>query len=151
MPKFRIESKNGHHSVITAQFISKGETILELSGILLSVPTKYTVQIDRDRHLHPFSNQPERENTSFRYINHSCEPNAFFNIPEMKLVAGKDIEPGQEVTYNYNSTEYEMAVPFKCNCGSSRCLQDIRGFRFLTAEQQKEILPYLSPYLLSVR
>jgi len=63
-----------------------------------------------------------------RYINHSCDPNChteqFGNT--IWIVAIKDIEAGEELTYNY---EYEIddkpAEP--CNCGAKNCCGYILG------------------------
>ena len=32
------------------------------------------------------------------------------------LMAGEDILAGEEITFDYETTEEEMAEPFKCNC-----------------------------------
>jgi SET domain-containing protein len=32
------------------------------------------------------------------------------------LVAKKDILSGEEITFDYETTETEMTEPFKCNC-----------------------------------
>jgi hypothetical protein len=45
----------------------------------------------------------------------------------MKVVALKPIAEGDEMTFFYPSTEWDMAQPFKCQCGSNKCLGEIRG------------------------
>ena len=62
-----------------------------------------------------------------QYTNHSCSPNVFFDTHSMELIALKDIEPNEEFTFFYPSTELEMAQPFICFCGSKDCLQNIKG------------------------
>lgn len=43
-----------------------------------------------------------------RFVNHSCEPNCKMDMwtvggrPRMALFAGRDIELGEELTYDYN-------------------------------------------------
>jgi hypothetical protein len=44
------------------------------------------------------------------------------------------LEPGDEFTFFYPSTEWEMAQPFICNCGSEACLQLINGASHLSVE-----------------
>ncbi len=57
-----------------------------------------------------------------RYINHSCDPNCqteqFGNT--IWIVAIKDIQPGEELTYNYgyDDEDYENNP---CNCGANNC------------------------------
>jgi len=60
----------------------------------------------------------------------------------------RDIAAGEQVKLNYAATEYEMHDGFCCDCGSPACLRMIRGFKFLTRDQQLELKPYLAPYLL---
>jgi hypothetical protein len=50
----------------------------------------------------------------------------------MELRAIRDIEPGEELTFFYPSTEWDMITPFQCLCGSSQCLKRIGGARYLS-------------------
>lgn len=98
-----------------------GELISDFSaGSILSYPTYLTVQVGDDKHI---TLQPE----FLQYINHSCDPSAFFDTTTMQLVCLKDLEPGDEVTFFYPSTEWEMSQPFDCHCGSPECLRTISG------------------------
>jgi len=61
-----------------------------------------------------------------RWINHSCDPNAEVDgtwDPVAQIMttwwqALRDIEPGEEITYDYAFAGH-LAVP--CNCGTARC------------------------------
>lgn len=59
-----------------------------------------------------------------RSANHSCSPNTAFeisaSIPEADwaFVALAEIKAGEEFTFFYPSTEWEMDQPFECQCGS---------------------------------
>lgn len=92
-----------------------------------SEPTYLTVQVDVDKHilLHP---------EHLQYINHSCDPNVFFDTHLMEIVALKQIAEGDEMTFFYPSTEWDMVQPFKCHCGTSRCLGEIRGAAHIAPE-----------------
>ena len=52
---------------------------------------------------------------------HSCEPNCCVSFPDRALVAIRPIEPGEAITYDYESTESWFSHPFWCQCGSRRC------------------------------
>lgn len=58
-----------------------------------------------------------------RWINHSCDPNAETDVIDDRVYisATRPIEPGEEITYNYNFDldEYEG---YPCNCGKRRCV-----------------------------
>lgn len=98
-----------------------GEVVTTFSaGEILSSPTYLTVQVGIDRHI---MLQPEH----LQYINHSCDPNVFFDTYSMEVVALKTIGEGDEMTFFYPSTEWDMSQPFKCLCGCRNCLGEIKG------------------------
>ena len=55
------------------------------------------------------------------YINHSCEPNSYMKIlyGHILFVALRDIQPGEEITIDYESTLHPNSK--KCTCGSPLC------------------------------
>lgn len=97
------------------------------AGISQSYPTYLTVQTAADRHI---TLMPE----FLQYINHSCSPNVFFDTTTMQLICLSALQPGDEFAFFYPSTEWEMAQPFVCNCGSKDCLQLINGASHLSVE-----------------
>lgn len=46
-------------------------------------------------------------------INHSCTPNVFFNTTTFQLECLRPISIGDELSFFYPSTEWEMDAPFK--------------------------------------
>lgn len=59
-----------------------------------------------------------------RYFNHSCNPNADTSIRggRIFIYAIKNIEPGQEIVYDYG-IDYLRNVIGKSNCKCSRCMR----------------------------
>ena len=55
------------------------------------------------------------------YINHSCEPNAFMKVlyGHVLFMALRDIEPGEEITIDYQSTLHSNKK--RCICGAPSC------------------------------
>jgi len=57
-------------------------------------------------------------------FNHSCEPNAGMK-GESTLFAIRDIQPGEEITYDYSTTvdphNFTFTTMNNCLCGSSKC------------------------------
>jgi len=55
------------------------------------------------------------------YINHSCAPNAFMQIlyDHILFIALRDIEPGEEITIDYESTLHSDDK--RCICGAATC------------------------------
>ena len=63
-----------------------------------------------------------RRNTA-RYINHACRPNAETDVKKHKIIitAIKNIEPGDEITYNYGRAYFNAFIkPYGCLCASCR-------------------------------
>jgi hypothetical protein len=137
----------GVHRIVAGQPIGRDSVILEVHGILVDRPTRYSVQIDEDLHVDlPPVSTSERESTRhpWQYLNHSCDPNAA--LAGRRLIALRSIRKTEEITFDYNTTEFEMATPFACQCG--RCDGAmIRGFKFLSQERQRELAPRLAGHL----
>ena len=106
------------HSIIS---FSSGDIICDFgAAAILKTPTYLTVQTGAEEHIHL---KPE----FLKFTNHSCDPNVFFDTQVMQLIALKNIEPGDEFSFFYPSTEWDMAQPFECLCGSEKCLKNISG------------------------
>lgn len=90
-------------------------------------PNRWTVQCNDRKHAEPLPFE-------LRYINHSCEPNVFFDVDADVLRAIKDIAPGDEFTFFYPSTEWSMAEQFDCQCGMQNCIGRISGAADLPLE-----------------
>jgi len=55
-----------------------------------------------------------------KYMNHSCDPNTWW-LDDITMVARHDILPGEEVTYDYATTELIIPFAMPCACGSALC------------------------------
>ncbi|KAK2013728.1 hypothetical protein LZ32DRAFT_239321 [Colletotrichum eremochloae] len=95
---------------------------------LADEPTYATVQCGKDKHLNL--------NSDLLYINHSCEPSLIFDTGNFNILAGpKGLQPGDELTFFYPSTEWHMAQPFDCFCGTPSCRGTIGGARDMPRAQ----------------
>ena len=58
-----------------------------------------------------------------RFINHSCAPNCEAEKDEDRIwiVAARDIEAGEEITFNYGY-DLEAYEDYPCQCGSPQCV-----------------------------
>ncbi|MBI2514687.1 SET domain-containing protein [Candidatus Wolfebacteria bacterium] len=86
------------------------------------------------------------------FINHSCSTNTKIDVIGFRYIAIKNIRKNDEITYNYNTTDYDMRKSrddFKCECGSKTCLGQIKGFKYLTRAQKIKLKPYLTPFLIT--
>lgn len=55
-----------------------------------------------------------------RFMNHSCDPNTWWADDET-MIARRDIQPGEEITYDYATTEITIPFEMTCRCGSPQC------------------------------
>ncbi len=123
-----LNNETNQKSLYAAVSFTPGDVICKFNaGITQPYATYLTVQTGASRHI---TLMPE----FLQYINHSCAPNVFFNTTTMELVCLQALQPGDEFTFFYPSTEWEMAQPFVCNCGNQSCIQLINGASHLSVE-----------------
>lgn len=84
-----------------------------------------------------------------RFLNHSCEPNVGVVTPEADLVAivaMRDISGGEELTFDYSTTECDPLWEMSCTCRSVRCRRTIRSILTLPRARYEQYLPYVPGY-----
>ncbi len=119
---------NGHHSLRALKQLPLNSVLHNFSAReYVARPTYLSVQVADDRHIHL---APE----FLQYINHSCEPNTFFDTNKGEVVALRDITPNEEISFFYPSTEWSMTQPFTCFCGTRSCLGQIQGASYLNKQ-----------------
>ena len=117
--------------------IRKGTTIIEYTGERISSTEgdrRYRMNGERHHHTFLFSVNDEicidarRRGNAARFINHSCNPNcqAVDDDGRIFIEAIGTIEPGTELTYDYNMfgvtprTRNEKSL-YACYCGAPDC------------------------------
>ena len=101
------------------------------------------LQIDKDLFL-------ESNGAIDECLNHSCRPNCYIDFKNLTLAALRNIRRGDELTFNYNTSEYDLidqGCAFVCTCGSDTCIGYVAGFKHAPPEHRKSIQPILAPYL----
>ena len=103
--------KQGMRGLFANRTFDKCEIVLLLKGNYFNKPTRTSIQVGNNKHV---------ENYEGGLINHHCNPSAnIVVIPEVEpalVVANKTIFKGEEITFDYETTEEVMAEPFKCEC-----------------------------------
>jgi hypothetical protein len=111
--------RKGKH-VVTMAAIPAGAVILQVIGYhVVPVPNRFTVQAGASIHLAGIG--------PLTFMNHSCAPNVIIVTPDMTVKAIRDIGAGEELTFFYPSTEWHLAEPFECHCGTDSCIGLIAG------------------------
>lgn len=86
------------------------------------------------------------------YMNHCCDPNTIF-IHDGLMIATRDIEAGEEVTYDYATSESGTSshMPFQCACGKGACRGTITGEDFLKPEVRAKYAGHFSSMIASLQ
>jgi len=87
---------------------------------------------------------PEPEPADF--INHSCDPNCALS-GSVILIAARDIDVGEELSYDYATSDGSDYDEFECVCGSESCRGKITGHDWMLPELQLRYRGSFSPYL----
>jgi len=151
-PKLEAEKNilKGGYGVVAREPISKGELVALWGGNVVTgdqlhelnkIAQRYSVQVEENLYL-----VTTRAYDSADYINHSCEPNLGMS-GQIGLVAMRDIEPGEEVSFDYAMTDGTPYDEFECQCGSPNCRGYISGDDWKRPELSKRYAGYFSPYL----
>ena len=131
--------------------ISKGETVAAFGGWIVSRDLLSTmshdrqgrsIQVDDDLYL-VSSDTPEPGDM----LNHSCEPNCGLSGSSL-LLAMRDIEPGEELTFDYAMCDASDYDEFKCLCAQSGCRELVTGSDWRDPALQAKYAGYFSPYLV---
>lgn len=86
----------------------------------------------------------------FNHINHSCNPNLGLRTSR-EFVARRDIEPGEELNFDYSSTDDELPWVMNCSCGEASCRKEVGAIQLLSEQQYERLLPYVPKYFQTLR
>jgi SET domain-containing protein len=81
------------------------------------------------------------------WVNHSCSPNTGMS-GQVSLLALRDIEQGEEITFDYAMTDGCNYDEFDCLCGSITCRKHVSGNDWQRPELWARYGDHFSPYLL---
>lgn len=144
----RISPKSGR-GLFATDFIKKGEWIAEWGGAV-ACETALSM-FPADRHANCVQVGPDAylvptTLTDGDYINHSCDPNSGIQ-GQATLIAIRDIQPGEEITYDYAMTDTSPYDEFTCCCGASVCRHRITGNDWRQPELRLRYEGYFSAYV----
>jgi hypothetical protein len=139
-PKVELRRDEGGLGVFANTEIAAGEVLIALAHVFVDRPARHTIQLDEQLHQ---AGTDEIDD----YFNHSCDPNAYLDFQRLQFVAVRPLAAGEEISFNYLTSEWDMAAPFTCRCGAVGCVGEVRGFLHLTFEQQETLAPCCSPFL----
>lgn len=153
-PKARKQKSRHGFGLFAIEHISKGETVVDYTdgtGQILSTEeanelyeegNDYMLQVD-DNRFFVATNGKELEDADF--LNHSCDANLGVE-GSLRFVALRDVEPGEEVAFDYAMTESSDWV-MECWCGAVLCRRTITGDDWKQPDLQARYSGHFSDYL----
>ena len=130
--------------------IAKGNEVVGFGGfvttrdILDTLPADQqhrSIQVAQALYLTPSANREPGD-----MINHSCDPNLGL-LGSMVLVAMRDIEVGDELTFDYATCDDSDYDEFDCLCGTASCRGRITGQDWKLPELQEKYALWFSPFI----
>lgn len=151
-PKVEVRIRDGHagQGAFANDWIFKGELISVWSGYIVNrdqlaeLPEeiqRHTVQVEEDFFLASWT-----EDEPADYVNHSCDPNVGL-VGQLTLVALRDIAPGEEVSFDYATSDGTPYDEFLCDCRAEKCRGRVSGDDWKIPELWVRYAGHFSPYL----
>lgn len=102
--EIKLNETIGENGLYATTSYLKNSIVFELKGDIISHPTRESIRIGPNKHvIDPFG----------IYMNHSFDPTC--RIDNNYVISIKNIDPGDELNFNYNDNEENMANPFIIN------------------------------------
>ena len=145
----RANPEKGGHGVYAVQPVKAGDLLAMFGGTVVNgdglqaLPDELqslSIQVEEDLFL--VSTIPG----SGDYFNHSCEPNAGLQ-GQIGLVAMRDIEPDEEVTFDYATCDSVPYDEFECQCGAENCRGQVTADDWRSPALWEKYEGHFSPYL----
>ncbi len=146
--KIYVQTSRGKgRGVFVSRKIKKGEVVAEYDGPIYEWEYPHW---NHDLYHHTIQFAPRRWRDCLgvaRLINHSCEPNC--GIKKLfQVVAMRDIEVGEEITWDYEMTEDHPRWRMKCQCGTVSCRGKIGAYRNMPLATRRKYRGYVSAWLV---
>lgn len=147
-PRISVRPSSAGSGLWCDEPVEAGRCVLEFDGVVRGIPARYSVQVGLDEHVHPDDAAvaaQDRTRFQWRFLNHSCAPTC--RVAGRGLAALRDLAAGEELTFDYNATEWSMAEPFTCTCGACGG-SVVRGFAHLDAAERAQRSGWMAEHLV---
>lgn len=110
----------------------------------------YQISENKMKGPNPFDKkEPSKpEDDASNFMNHSCDPTCWFD-DYLTMSARRDIEKGEEITYDYATTELnETKKIIECGCGTKECRGKLTRDDFKIEKLQEKYKGHFLPHVL---
>jgi uncharacterized protein len=133
--------------VVALRKFESGELVIVSRAIaVVAERSLYSVQVEMERHV--LLDEPAV------LTNHSCTPNTGVRnnaFGGYDFIALRRIKRGEEITWDYDTTEYETIGVQQCLCGATECRGRTRGFKYNAEYIRRRYAPYVADYLVRLQ
>ena len=151
MNKFLLKkSKIQGKGIFATKNYKKGDFVVKLTG--KKIKWKYNEKTDRNH----CANWTGIGNDLWidpdfplSRINHSCNPNLGIK-GKIMFYALRNIKAGEELTFDYSTSEKEIDWIMQCKCGSKKCRGKMTSIQLLPKNVFDNYLPYIPTYFQKV-
>eukprot|EP00927_Polykrikos_kofoidii_P072060 TRINITY_DN6821_c1_g1_i1.p1 TRINITY_DN6821_c1_g1~~TRINITY_DN6821_c1_g1_i1.p1 ORF type:complete len:200 (-),score=29.06 TRINITY_DN6821_c1_g1_i1:301-828(-) len=118
--------------------VPRGTRVMFEATTVAPSPTRFTIQATPELHV--------AVSSDIKYTNHSCEPNCEMETfvdgqdGAAYLTTVRDVNAGEELSFNYLTNEWDMDEGFQCQCGTPSCMGYVRGFKHLEHAVQMRMI-----------
>ncbi|MGC1379248.1 MAG: SET domain-containing protein-lysine N-methyltransferase [Anaerolineales bacterium] len=148
-PKLQARPKADGHGIFAKEPLAKAELLAVFGGVVypweafMALPERersLSIQVEENLFLAPdLIGEGD-------YVNHCCEPNAGLS-GQIALVALRDIQPGEEVCFDYAMSDATPYDEFDCQCGAVHCRGRVTGDDWRIPALQERYAGYFTPYV----
>lgn len=147
-PPLRVVRENDACHLQATQDLPAGYLLFHIEGDLAPRASRYSMQIDWETHIDISHSTPAETMAALHpwcFLNHSCEPNVRVKGREVSTL--RPVLAGEQLAFDYATTEWAMAEPFQCLCRSPLCRGEIRGYKFLSTDERARLDAHAADYL----
>ena len=145
----RPKADGSGNGIFAQKPINEGELVAVFGGVVYEWDTfihlpdrerSLCIQVEENLFLVP------RPIGAGDYVNHSCNPNAGLS-GQIALVAMRDIQPGEEICFDYAMSDTAAYDEFECSCGAPNCRGSVTSCDWQLPEIQKRYAGYFAPHV----
>jgi len=110
---------------------------------------KIAVQVDDDIY-NGYHSETENMTEAMKLewcLNHSCDPNVWYLTKDV-IETRRDVKKGDELFYDYATSQANDKMDMKCSCGSSNCRKILKGDDWKLKHIQDAYGDHFMPYIL---
>jgi hypothetical protein len=130
------------YGLVALQTYQPGDKVLTAKAVASVPRDSHSVQKGMDAHV--------RIDLPARFINHSCDANCGVQDNEFgayDFIARRTIQEGEELSFNYETSEYVISAFEECMCGAKNCRGYVAGFGTHGEQLKDDYGEYIAGYL----